>query len=213
MGIIMRSAAVMDFINMECAFFGFGGARTLGIRQRFPSIFPRQAPELPEARKRCIVVAMNEVCFMMRAIELARQGMTRGDGGPFGAVVVRDGTIIGEGWNRVLATNDPTAHGEVTAIRDACARAGTFDLTGCVIYTTGEPCPMCLGAVYWARIARIRYGFSIEDAAEIGFDDRAFYRQFALPPGDRDVPAESICRNEALELAAEYAALPGRRIY
>lgn len=149
----------------------------------------------------------------MRAIELARHGMRRGDGGPFGAVVVRDGEIIGEGWNRVLATNDPTAHGEVTAIRDACARIGGFDLHGCEIYTTGEPCPMCLGAIYWARVSSIRYGFSIEDAAAIGFDDRAFYRQFALPVAERDVPSSGLCRDEALQLAAEYAAMPDRRIY
>ena len=139
--------------------------------------------------------------------------MTRGDGGPFGAVVVRDGEIIGEGWNRVLATNDPTAHGEVTAIRDACTNIGGFDLTGCRIYTTGEPCPMCLGAIYWARIESIRFGFSIEDAAQAGFDDREFYRQFALPPAERAVPATSLCRDEALQLAADYAAMPGRRIY
>jgi len=150
---------------------------------------------------------------MMRAIELARHGMTRGDGGPFGAVVVRDGEIVGEGWNRVLVTNDPTAHGEVTAIRDACSRAATFDLGGCVIYTTGEPCPMCLGAIYWARISAIRYGFGIEDAAEIGFDDRTFYRQFALPAGERDVSATSLCRDEALKLVADYVGLPGRRVY
>jgi len=156
---------------------------------------------------------MREETFMMRAIELARHGMLRGDGGPFGAVVVRDGEIVGEGWNRVLATNDPTAHGEVTAIRDACARTAKFDLSGCEIYTTGEPCPMCLGAIYWARISAIRYGFGIEDAAEIGFDDRAFYRQFALPAGERDVPAMSLCRDEALKLAVDYIGLPGRRVY
>lgn len=151
--------------------------------------------------------------FMRRAIELARIGMHRGDGGPFGAVVVRNQKIIGEGWNRVLSTNDPTAHGEVTAIRDACARIGEFDLHGCEIYTTGEPCPMCLGAIYWARIHAIRYGFSIEDAATIGFDDRAFYRQFSLPATERDVPSSSLCREEALALGSEYSAMPGRRIY
>lgn len=151
--------------------------------------------------------------FMMRAIELARHGMTRGDGGPFGAVVVRRGEIIGEGWNRVLATNDPTAHGEVTAIRDACTKSETFDLSGCEIFTTGEPCPMCLGAIYWARIVCIRYGFSIEDAAQVGFDDREFYRQIGLPPGERSVPATPLCRDEALRLAADYAAMPSRRIY
>lgn len=157
--------------------------------------------------------SMHEEKFMMRAIELARYGMTQGDGGPFGAVIVRDGEIVGEGWNRVLATHDPTAHGEVVAIRDACSRAGSFDLDGCQIHTTGEPCPMCLGAIYWARIKEIRYGFGIEDAARIGFDDRAFYRQFALPPGERDVPATSLCREEALKLASDYLGMPGRRVY
>jgi len=157
--------------------------------------------------------AMDSPRFMMRAIELARHGMTRGDGGPFGAVVVRDGEIVGEGWNRVLATNDPTAHGEVTAIRDACQKLGRFDLTGCRIFTTGEPCPMCLGAIYWARIEAIRFGFSIADAAEVGFDDREFYRQIALPASERNVPSASLCRDEALRLAADYAAMPGRRVY
>ena len=156
---------------------------------------------------------MNAEFFMMRAIELARLGMSRGDGGPFGAVVVRDGEVIGEGWNRVLASNDPTAHGEVTAIRDACERIGSFDLAGCDIHTTGEPCPMCLGAVYWARIKTIHYGFSIEDAAAIGFDDREFHRQFQLPREGRMVPVVQVCRDAALQLAADYAAMPGRRAY
>ena len=109
--------------------------------------------------------------FMQRAIELAKSGMLAGHGGPFGAVIVRDGEIIGEGWNQVLRNNDPTAHGEVTAIRDACNKLGDFKLTGCEIHTTGEPCPMCLGAIHWARIDRIYYGFSIKDAATAGFDD------------------------------------------
>lgn len=168
---------------------------------------------LPSGASECIVGDVNTKHFMMRAIELARHGMTRGDGGPFGAVVMREGGIIGEGWNQVLSTNDPTAHGEVTAIRDACARIGSFDLAGCHIFTTGEPCPMCLGAIYWARIEAIHYGFGIADAAEIGFDDRAFFRQFALPPGERDIPATSLCRKEALQLAADYLAMPGRRDY
>jgi tRNA(Arg) A34 adenosine deaminase TadA len=150
---------------------------------------------------------------MKRAIELARQGMLSGDGGPFGAVIVRDGEIIGEGWNRVLRANDPTAHGEITAIRDACARLGTFSLAGCEIHTTGEPCPMCLGAIQWARISRIFHGFRIEDAAEIGFDDREFFRQMALPPDARAIPAQELCRAEALELAREYARMPGKRHY
>lgn len=150
---------------------------------------------------------------MRRAIELARLGMSSGAGGPFGAVVVKGGEIIGEGFNRVIATNDPTAHGEVVAIRDACARLGRFSLEGCEIHTTGEPCPMCLGAIHWARISRIYYGFSITDAAAIGFDDREFYRQFGLPLAERRVPSVELAGEEARLLLGEYMALPGRVAY
>jgi len=150
---------------------------------------------------------------MLRAIELARHGMSGGAGGPFGSVVVKDGEILGEGWNRVLGTNDPTAHGEVTAIRDACGKLGHFSLEGCEIYTTGEPCPMCLGAIHWARISRIYYGFSIADAATIGFDDREFYRQFTLPNAERDIPCAPLASAEAKMLLGEYMSLPGRIAY
>lgn len=154
-----------------------------------------------------------EISFMKRAIELARKGMRNGNGGPFGAVVTRHGKIVGEGWNQVVSRNDPTAHGEITAIRDACAKLGTFSLDGCEIHTTGEPCPMCLGAIQWARISRIHYGFRIEDAAEIGFDDRLFFRDFTLPRDARSIPAAESCREEALALAREYAAMPGKIHY
>ena len=150
---------------------------------------------------------------MQRAIALARKGMTSGAGGPFGAVIVKDGTIVGEGWNRVIATNDPTAHGEVTAIRDACGNLGTFSLAGYEIYTTGQPCPMCLGAIHWARLERIYYGFRIDDAAAIGFDDTEFFRQLNLPLGERQIPLQELCRDDALDLAAEYLRLPGRQHY
>lgn len=151
--------------------------------------------------------------FMRRAIELARQGMNSGAGGPFGAVVVKDGEIIGEGHNRVIGTKDPTAHGEIVAIRDACARIGHFSLQGCEIHTTGEPCPMCLGAIHWARIGRIYYGFSITDAAAIGFDDREFYRQFSLPLAEREVPCAELASDEARGLLEEYMALPDKVAY
>ena len=150
---------------------------------------------------------------MERAVELAGNGMRGGDGGPFGAVIVRDGKIIGEGWNRVLATNDPTAHGEVVAIRDACGKAMEFSLEGSEIYTTGQPCPMCLGAIHWARIGAIYYGFCIGDAAEIGFDDREFFKQFSLPAGERKIPEKQLGRDLALALAKEYSELPGRTGY
>lgn len=155
----------------------------------------------------------NDEIFMRRAIDLARAGMNQGAGGPFGAVVVKDGVIVGEGWNQVLATNDPTAHGEITAIRDACEKLGTFSLDGCEIHTTGQPCPMCLGAIHWARIRKIYYGFRIEDAAAIGFDDSEFFRQMTLPPERRAIPSQELCREQALVLAREYAALPDKRHY
>jgi tRNA(Arg) A34 adenosine deaminase TadA len=151
--------------------------------------------------------------FMRRAIELARIGMNSGAGGPFGAVVVKDGEIIGEGYNRVISTLDPTAHGEVVAIRDACQKQRSFSLEGCEIHTTGEPCPMCLGAILWSRIPRIYYGFSITDAATIGFDDREFYRQFSLPAAEREVPCTQFAAEEAKELLGEYLRLPGRVAY
>jgi guanine deaminase len=155
----------------------------------------------------------NSETFMMRAIELARQGMKRGDGGPFGAVIVRDGAIIGEGWNQVISRNDPTAHGEIVAIRAACARLGTFSLDGCEIHTTGEPCPMCLGAIQWARIGAIHYGFRVEDAEQIGFDDREFHRQMKLPREQRAIHASELCRSEALDLIREYGEMPDKKPY
>jgi guanine deaminase len=151
--------------------------------------------------------------FMQRAIELARQGMNQGAGGPFGAVVVKDGVIVGEGHNQVVGAHDPTAHGEVTAIRDACKNLKSFSLEGCEIYTTGQPCPMCLGAILWARIEKIYYGFRIEDAAAIGFDDTEFFRQMHLPAAERLVPAHELCREEALQLANDYLLIPHRQHY
>jgi guanine deaminase len=135
--------------------------------------------------------------FMRRALALAREGMNGNAGGPFGAVVVKDGRIVGEGWNRVTSTNDPTAHAEVVAIREACKALGTFDLSGAEIYASCEPCPMCLAAIYWARIARIHYGNTREDAARIGFDDDHIYREFAVPVERRAIPAERMLAEEA----------------
>jgi len=151
--------------------------------------------------------------FMRRALVLARRGMTAGDGGPFGALVVRRGVIVGEGWNRVVATGDPTAHGEIVAIRAACRRLKTFSLKGCILYTSAEPCPMCLGAIYWARIARVVYGMTVADAARIGFDDRFMYRELKRPPGRRRIPAVQLLAQEARAVAREYAANPRRTAY
>ena len=151
--------------------------------------------------------------YMRHAIELGRKGMQAGDGGPFGTVIVKNGEIIGEGWNRVIATNDPTAHGEMMAIRDACKRTNSFILSGCDLYTSGEPCPMCLGAIYWARIDRIFYGFGVQDAAAIGFDDRFIYEQLAKPLEQRQIPEIQVLDSEALEVLKVYAADPNRVKY
>jgi tRNA(Arg) A34 adenosine deaminase TadA len=146
--------------------------------------------------------------FMRRAIELAHGGVKSGDGGPFGAVIIKDDRIVGEGWNRVVADNDPTAHGEISAIRDACRRLKTFDLSGCEIFTTGEPCPMCLAAIYWARIKAIYFGFSIHDAAGIGFDDKFIFDEFTRPAEKRMIRQVQILKNEALALAEEFVSNP-----
>ena len=136
--------------------------------------------------------------FMAEAIALARRGMERGDGGPFGAVVVRNGKIIGRGWNRVLADSDPTAHAEITAIRDACRHVGGHWLTGCRIYVSCEPCPMCLGAIYWARIEALVFAAERGDAADIGFIDRELYEQICLEPGTRSLEIRQEGRDRAL---------------
>ena len=140
---------------------------------------------------------------MREAIRLAEEGMHCGNGGPFGCVIVRQGKVVGRGNNCVLATNDPTAHAEITAIREACARLQTFQLSDCELYTSCEPCPMCLAAIYWARLARIHYASTREDAARIGFDDDHIYREFAVPIERREIPMVRLLPEEA---AAAFAA-------
>ena len=136
--------------------------------------------------------------FMRRAIELAEKGMDSNAGGPFGAVVVKDGEIIAEGFNQVTSQNDPTAHAEVMAIRNACRKLNSFQLTGCTVYTSCEPCPMCLGALYWARPDRVFYACDHHDAAAIDFDDSFIYQELKLEIGDRSIPFTQGLRTEAL---------------
>ncbi len=135
---------------------------------------------------------------MTRAIQLSIENVLSGQGGPFGAVIVRDGSIIAEGSNRVTATNDPTAHAEVVAIREACGKLGSFELKDCELYASCEPCPMCLGAIYWARLTRIYFGNSAADASKIGFDDSAIYHECAQPHSKRSIPMVQMMREEAL---------------
>ncbi|MDI1228845.1 MAG: nucleoside deaminase [bacterium] len=135
--------------------------------------------------------------FMRRAIDLSQQKMEENCGGPFGAVIVRNGKIIGEGWNCVTSTNDPTAHAEMVAIRNATAAIKDFKLEGCDIYTSCEPCPMCLSAIYWARLDKIFYANMREDAEKIGFDDAFLYREVALPENKRSLPVFRLLREEA----------------
>ena len=138
--------------------------------------------------------------FMREAIGLAKEGVSRGDGGPFGAVVVRSGEVVGRGWNRVVVDNDPTAHAEMVAIRDACRRLGVFHLRGCELYTACEPCPMCLAAVHWARLEQVWYAASTVDAAAVGFDDAHIHRQVRLPEEHRLLPHDRLLAEEALEV-------------
>jgi len=151
--------------------------------------------------------------FLARAIELARQGSASGEGGPFGAVIVRDGRIIAEGWNRVVASRDPTAHAEIGAIRSACVGLGHFHLHGCTLYASSEPCPMCLSAAYWARIERIVFANSRAEAAAIGFCDDELYSELNRHFSARSIVMEHHPLPGALEPLELWAANPGRIPY
>ena len=147
---------------------------------------------------------MSQKKFMREAIKLAETGMRGGRGGPFGCVVVRQGEVIGRGHNRVTSTNDPTAQAEVVAIRDACASLETFQLDDCELYTSCEPCPMCLAAIYWARIPKVFYGNTRADAAAIGFDDDFIYQQVPLPPEQRAIAMKPFLRDETIAAFREW---------
>lgn len=150
---------------------------------------------------------------MRAAIEQSLRGMLQNEGGPFGAVVVKDGQIIGRGNNRVTSTNDPTAHAEVVAIRDACRHLGSFQLDGCTIYTSCEPCPMCLGAIYWARPEKVYFGCTRADAAAIGFDDDFIYREINEPLDARQLPIEQLLHEEALTVFAQWREKTDKTAY
>ena len=141
---------------------------------------------------------------MQEAIELARYGMEHNHGGPFGCVVVKNGLIIGKGNNRVLVDNDPTAHAEVVAIRDACKNLESFQLSGCELYTSCEPCPMCVGAIYWARPDKVYYAATRHDASSAGFDDSYIYTEIELPIANRKLVMETIGRSEAVRLLEQW---------
>jgi guanine deaminase len=139
----------------------------------------------------------NHLKFMRMAIQLSEQNVVQNLGGPFGAVVVKDGKVIAKSANKVTTTNDPTAHAEVSAIRLACKKLKTFDLSGAVVYTSCEPCPMCLGAIYWARIDKIYYANTKQDAAAIQFDDQFIYEELDKPMAQRELPIQQLLRDEA----------------
>jgi len=151
--------------------------------------------------------------FMRQAIALALEGVRSGAGGPFGALVVRDGRVLGRGSNRVTSTHDPTAHAEVVAIREACAATGSFSLQGAELYTSCEPCPMCLGAIWWARLARVHFAGTRADAAAAGFDDAALYDEVARPLPARVLPLLPLLRDEALAAFAAWGAKADRVRY
>ena len=155
---------------------------------------------------------MNER-FMQNAIDLALQQIRDGRGGPFGAVIVKDGQVLSWGANAVTSANDPTAHAEIVAIREACRVLGTFQLGGCELYTSCEPCPMCLSAIYWARIDRIYFAATRQDAAAAGFDDEFLYQELPRPVGERRLPTRQLLRDQACKVFAEWQAKPDKIPY
>ena len=150
---------------------------------------------------------------MSRAVALSAEKMREGMGGPFGAVIVRDGKIISEGFNQVTSSNDPTAHAEVVAIREACSRLNTFSLEGCEIYTSCEPCPMCLASIYWARIDAIYFANTRADAADIGFDDDFLYREIPKSIDNRTIPTRQLVLDEARAVFEEWRTMPDKVTY
>lgn len=151
--------------------------------------------------------------FMREAIALSLQNMEKNAWWPFGAVVVKDGKIIGRGWNKVTSTNDPTAHAEMVAIRDACQNLSTFQLDGCELYTSCEPCPMCLGAIYWARFDKVYYWNTKEDAANIHFDDQYIYEELDRTLDNRHLPMHQLLREEAIKVFEKWAAKEDKILY
>jgi guanine deaminase len=151
--------------------------------------------------------------FMREAIRISIDKMRSNHGGPFGAVVVKRGKIIGRGWNQVTSSNDPTAHAEVVAIRDACRRLKTFQLEGCELYTSCEPCPMCLSAIYWARLKRVFYANTRRDAAKANFDDAVIYQEVARPISRRKISMRQFMHKEALRALAEWKRKPDKILY
>jgi guanine deaminase len=151
--------------------------------------------------------------FMARAIQLAVGNVRSASGGPFGAVIVKDGGIVAEGANQVTSSNDPTAHAEVLAIRAACAKLKTFELHDCDIYTSCEPCPMCLGAIYWARLSRIYFASAAADASKAGFDDSLIYREIAQPHAQRAIPMIQVMHEESLAAFRAWEEKPNKIAY
>lgn len=151
--------------------------------------------------------------FMQEAIQLSHKGMASNEGGPFGCIVVKNDQIVGRGNNKVSSTNDPTAHAEITAIRDACKNLGTFQLDDCEIYTSCEPCPMCLGAIYWARPKIVYYANNRQDAADIGFDDSMIYDEMNVAIEDRKIPIVPVSREHALKVFEEWRDKPDKTVY
>lgn len=143
--------------------------------------------------------------FIERAIDLSREHMNLGHGGPFGAVIVKEGKVISEGWNRVTSINDPTAHAEIDAIRKACQTLNSFELQGCEIFTSCEPCPMCLSAIYWSRLDRIYFANTREDAAKIDFDDEFLYSEITKKLAERKIPTIQLSNERALKVFEEWA--------
>ncbi|TKK68945.1 nucleoside deaminase [Ilyomonas limi] len=151
--------------------------------------------------------------FINAAVRMSQQGMRNNEGGPFGCVIVKDGEIVGKGNNRVLADNDPTAHAEVVAIRDACKNLHTFQLTGCDVYTSCEPCPMCMGAIYWARPRAVYYANTRQQAAAIGFDDEVVYTELQKEITDRSIPMHCIISEEAVAVFKEWEERGNKHLY
>ena len=186
--------------EFDATLFQFGHRVRCGCGEevQYPGVTLGDGHIAPDGRPPYSFVPPNQH-FLREAIRLSIEKMQAGEGGPFGAVIVREDEIVGRGWNRVTSAMDPTAHAEIVAIRDACANLKTFNLAGCEIYASCEPCPMCLAAIYWARLDRVYYAATLKDAIAGGFDDSPFYRELNLPPSSRSLSMIQDLQEEACE--------------
>lgn len=208
-----RNCKIIFFFNVVFKIDWLSFCRQKGISVAASTMLQAVCIFMDTSKKLKYIIMTREEKFMLEAIELSKQGMKNNEGGPFGCVIVKGDTIVGKGYNKVTSHNDPTAHAEVVAIRDACKNLGTYQLNECEVYASCEPCPMCMGAIYWARPKLVYFANNRQDAADIGFDDSMIYEEMAADLNSRKIPIISLGRKDALKVFEEWRDRENKALY